>query len=50
MTAVNVHTGEIMEPSTALRALDPAEIDAARDPGAFVVLACERANRALEVA
>jgi hypothetical protein len=44
MTVVNVHTGEIVETSTALRALDPAEIDAARDPGAFVVLACERAK------
>ena len=45
MTVVNVHTGEIVDaPTDALAMLDPGEIDAARDPGAFVVLACERAK------
>lgn len=41
---VDLATGEILPPSTDLANLDPSEIDKAADPGAFVVLCCERAK------
>lgn len=46
MTAemVDLATGEILPASTTLAALDPAEIDKAADPGAFVVLCLERSK------
>jgi hypothetical protein len=41
---VDLDTGEILAPNTALANLDPSEIDRAADPGAFVVLCLERSK------